>query len=345
MTLVSNLVLPPLSLLYRAVTQVRATAYEKGLFHISRLDAPVISVGNLTVGGTGKTPFVEWLCRLLADQGKRVCVLTRGYGRDNPGARVLVSDGSTIRVTAAEAGDEPLLLAQNLKGLAAVISDADRASGGKWAVETLGTEVFVLDDGFQHLQLARDLNILLIDVANPWGGGHVLPYGRLREPRSGLSRADCIVLTRVEQDHDLESLKKEIRRFNETSPIFNSTMKVTSVSRLGSNEQEDLSKAAQPVAAFCGLANPQSFFDQLRDAGFQSVLNKAFSDHHWYVQAEIDSLCKKTKESGACSLITTAKDAVKLQTLNFDLPCYVLHIEISMHDETGLRQLINSAIR
>lgn len=345
MALIPNLMLPPLSLLYRAVTQARTAAYEKGMFQICRLKAPVISVGNLTVGGTGKTPFVEWLCRVLAEQGKRVCVLTRGYGRDNPATRVLVSDGSTILADAAEAGDEPLLLAQNLKGLAAVISDADRAAAGKWATEQLGSEVFVLDDGFQHLRLARDLNVVLIDATNPWGSGHLLPHGRLREPRSALSRADCIVLTRVEKNRDVESLKQEIQRFNQTSPIFTSIMNVKTVSQLGSAVQGDLTTVAQRVAGFCGIANPQSFFDQLDDAGFQSVLNKPFSDHHRYTQSEIDSFCWKAKESGAQALITTAKDAVKLLPLNFELPCYVLHIEVSIEGEAELRRMINKAIR
>lgn len=341
MALISNIVLPPLSLLYRAVTQARATAYEKGLFKVSRLDAPVISVGNLTVGGTGKTPFVEWMCRLLAAQGKRVCVLTRGYGRDNPATRVVVSDGSAILAGATEAGDEPLLLAQNLKGLAAVISDADRVAAGRWAREQLGTEVFVLDDGFQHLRLARDLDVLLIDATNPWGGGHLLPYGRLREPRSGMSRADCIVLTRADRTNKLAALRTEIRQTNHDSPIFCSRMRVMSVTSLNSTVDEEVDAIAQPVAAFCGVANPQSFFEQVGYTGLQSALNEAFLDHHWYSQTEIESLCRKAKEYGARCLITTAKDAVKLQALNFDLPCYVLHIDISIDDESAFRDLIS----
>src|SRR5688500_192500 len=185
MTASSAILLSPLSSLYRAVTQARLTAYKRGLFEVTKLAAPVISIGNLTTGGTGKTPLVEWVCRVLARDKRKVCILTRGYGRANPGVRVVVSDAFTVLATATEAGDEPFLLAQNLKGLAAVISDADRAAAGKWALENLGAEVLVLDDGFQHLGLARDLNILTIDATNPWGGGRLLPYGSLREPRSG----------------------------------------------------------------------------------------------------------------------------------------------------------------
>ena len=337
--------LPPLSLLYRAITQTRLTAYEKGFFQITKLDVPVISVGNLTTGGTGKTPVVEWICRVLSASQKRVCVLTRGYRRMNPETRVIVSDGSRVLATAAEAGDEPLLLAHNLNGIAAVISDADRVRAGKWAKEELHTDVFVLDDGFQHLRLARDLDLLVIDATNPWGGGRLLPSGRLREPRSGAARADCIVITRADHQQDLDSLMKEIRRFNQDCPIFMSSMKVSSITRLGSGFEEATAGLLQPVAAFCGVGNPQSFFDQVRRAGFDPVFTQAFPDHHWYEQAEIESLCRKSRDEGAQSLITTAKDAVKLQALDFDLPCYVLNIEIQIEEENRLQQLIEAAMR
>jgi tetraacyldisaccharide 4'-kinase len=340
-----NLILPPLSILYRALTHTRLIAYKKGLFHVAKLDVPVLSVGNLTTGGTGKTPVVEWICRVLAPGQRSVCVLTRGYGRLNPETRVIVSDGSSILATAAEAGDEPLLLAQNLRGLSAVISDADRASAGKWAQEELRTDVFVLDDGFQHLQLARNLNLLVIDATDPWGGGRLLPFGRLRESRSGAARADCIVVTRADYQPDLDSVKKEIRRFNRECPIFMSNMKISSITALRSGFEGEIASPPQPVAAFCGVGNPQSFFEQLHRAGLAPAFTHTFSDHYWYDQTEIDSLCRKSRYSGAQSLITTAKDAVKLQTLDFDLPCYVLNIEIQIEEESRLRQLIEDAVR
>jgi tetraacyldisaccharide 4'-kinase len=343
--LISNLIFPPLSILYRAITQTRLAAYEKGFFRVTKLDVPVISVGNLTTGGTGKTPVVEWICRVLAASERRVCVLTRGYGRLNPESRVIVSDGSKVLALAAEAGDEPLLLAQNLRGLAAVISDADRSSAGKWAKEELGMDVFVLDDGFQHLRLDRNLDLLVIDATDPWGGGHLLPFGRLREPRGGVARADCIVVTRADSQPDVDSLKKEIRRFNQECPIFISSMNVRSITRLGSGFEEEIASLPQPVAAFCGVGNPQSFLDQLSRAGLDPLFTQSFPDHHWYQQTEIDSLCRKSRDSGAESLITTAKDAVKLQALDFDLPCFVLNIEIDIEEESRLRQLIEDAVR
>lgn len=345
MNLISNLILPPLSILYRALTQTRLTAYKKGFFQVAKLDVPVISIGNLTTGGTGKTPVVEWICRVLAAGQNRVCVLTRGYGRVNPEARVIVSDGLMIAATATQAGDEPLLLAQNLKGLAAVISDADRTAAGKWARQELGADVFVLDDGFQHLRLARNLNLLVIDATDPWGGGRLLPSGRLRESPSGAARADCIVVTRADCTQDLNLLKKEIRRFNQDCPIFMSKMKVRSITRLGSSSEEVIPSPPQPVAAFCGVGNPQSFFDQVRRAGLNPVFNQAFPDHHWYDQTDVETLCRKSRDRGAQSLITTAKDAVKLQALHFDLPCYVLNIEIQIEEESRLRELIEDAVR
>ena len=172
--------LPPLSVVYGAVTVLRTAAYEKGLFKTTRLPVPVISIGNITVGGTGKTPLVEWVSRTIASEGRKVCILTRGYGRRNARNRILVSDGTDVLADVEQSGDEPLWLAQTLKGVAAVICDADRAAAGRWAIRNLGVDVFVLDDGFQHLQLERDLNILAIDATDPWGGGRMLPHGWLR---------------------------------------------------------------------------------------------------------------------------------------------------------------------
>src|SRR5262244_514739 len=158
-----SLLLPPLSALYGAVTRTHLSLYQRGTFRTVKLDRPVISVGNITAGGTGKTPLVEWVAKTLASSGKKVCILTRGYRRKNPRTQVVASDGQTILATPTEAGDEPFLLANNLLGSAAVICNADRVSAGRYAIEMFGTECFVLDDGFQHFRLARDLNIVTID--------------------------------------------------------------------------------------------------------------------------------------------------------------------------------------
>lgn len=344
-------ILMPLSGIYAGVTKARLAAYRRGWFSVSKLAAPVISVGNLTTGGTGKTPLVEWVCRTVVGEvgaggtRKKICVLTRGYGRENPNTQVVVSDGTQLLAAERAAGDEPFLLAQNLLGVAAVIANPDRVAAGQWAIENLQTEVFVLDDGFQHFRLARDLDIVTIDATNPWGGGTLLPYGRLRETRAGLSRADCVVITRTDQADDLESTRAEIKRLVGPKPVFLSRMLTSSVRRLGDNA--DLkplgSLGSKAVAAFCGVGNPESFFRQLRHEGCAPVLTRAFADHHQYNQAEVDALVEAATARGAEALVTTAKDAIKLADLELKLPCYVLEIQISIDDEARLKEIIHAA--
>jgi tetraacyldisaccharide 4'-kinase len=333
-----SLILPPLSVLYGAVTRTRLSLYRRGTFHSTKLDRPVISVGNITTGGTGKTPLVEWVARTVAAEDTRVCILTRGYGRDNPARMVVVSDGNTIMTTPSAAGDEPFLLATNLRGVAAVISSADRIAAGNEAIRQFSTDCFVLDDGFQHLRLERDLNIVTIDATNPWGGGHLLPYGRLREPLSGLSRADCVVITRSDQANNIDDLRSEIRRHAGDVPVFQSRMRTSSVTPLHQTSEA----LVPPVAAFCAIGNPHSFFKAIEP---QSVFQKTFPDHHRYSQHEIDSIIEAARHAGASSLITTAKDAVKLRALSFSLPCYVLEIEPQIENADELIRLIRSVLR
>ena len=338
---VANLILPPLSLVYGAVMRARLAAYKIGLLKTKRLNAPVISVGNLTTGGTGKTPLVEWVCRVLARESRKVTILTRGYGRVNAGQRVVASDGVNVLTSAKQAGDEPRLLAENLKGIAFVICDSDRAAAGQWAIENLGADALVLDDGYQHLQLDRDLNIAIIDATNPWGKGQ--QPGMLREPRNGLSRADCVVITRTGKESDPAVLKGEINRFT-AAPVFTSRMQTSLVRRIDAVQPTEFTAIAQPLAAFCGVGNPSSFFDQLRREGFTLAHTQAFPDHHKYQQSDIDHLCKAAKTTGASSLVTTAKDAVKLREFAFELPCYVLEIEVVIDQQDTLIDLIRGAI-
>lgn len=350
MSALTPIVLAPLGALYGAVTRARLKLYRRGLLHVSTLAAPVISVGNITTGGTGKTPLVEFVVRALALKGRKVCVLTRGYGRARAGRRVVVSDGHSVLASEHDAGDEPRLLAENLQGIAAVISDADRRSAGEWAIENLGSEVFVLDDGFQHLRLARNLNIVAIDATQPWGQGHLLPRGHLREPASGLSRADCVVITRADQLHSSDALRQEIGRLIPGKPVFTSRMIRRGFRQLKKSVSTDhgslvdqVIKIASPVAAFCGIGNPPSFVTQLKSAGYEPVSTTLFPDHHRYTRNDINKIEKKAKDAGAGSLITTAKDAVKLHGFPFELPCYVLEIEISIADESPFLELVYSS--
>ena len=340
----ASLILPPLSAVYSVVTRARISGYQRGWFSVAKLAAPVISVGNLTTGGTGKTPLVEWVCIAVArETGKNACVLTRGYGRTNPQSQVVVSDGNKVLASEREAGDEAYLLAQNLLGIASVVSNPDRLAAGEWAIKNLGSEVFVLDDGFQHLRLARDLDIVTLDATNPWGGGTLLPYGRLREPRVGLSRADCIVVTRTEQVEDAVSLIESVQQLAGAIPVVTSRMTASGIRSLNGQRVNNESLLAQPLAAFCGVGNPESFFNQLRQEGYTPVFTRAFADHHDYSQADLNGLIKEAKAHGASGLITTAKDAIKLASLELELPCYVLEIKISIADDHRLLNMIRTA--
>lgn len=339
----SSLIMMPLGVLYGAVTRARLAAYRTGIFTVSKLPVPVISVGNITTGGTGKTPLVEWVCRALAREinSKKICVLTRGYGRTNPHLQVLVSNGSEVLVSAREAGDEPFLLARNLLGVAAVVANADRVTAGQWAIENLGSSIFVLDDGFQHLRIARDLDIVSIDATNPWGDGALLPHGRLREEASGLSRADCIVITRADQLESTDYLKQSIHKHT-SAPILTSRMLTLRLRSMRGDIAEKSLLSTESIGAFCGVGNPSSFFTHLEREGARLVFTHAFPDHHVYEQAELDGLVERARATGAKALVTTAKDAVKLASLNTALPCYELEIEISLDQGDQLIDLIRN---
>jgi tetraacyldisaccharide 4'-kinase len=336
-------VLPPLGVLYGAITRARTAFYERGLFRAFELNKPVISVGNITTGGTGKTPLVEWVARKLAREGQKVCILTRGYGRANSSHRIVVSDADTVLATADRAGDEALLLAEHLRGVAVVISDADRVAAGRWALRRFDIDVFVLDDAFQHLRLRRDLNIVTIDATNPWGGGHLLPYGRLREPLSSLRRADCIVLTRTEQVMDTVDIADRLGRLSGNRPVFLSQMRARGFSLLGKAGPSG-NFLENPVLAFCGIGNPEAFFHGLRNQGYQLALTRAFSDHHFYNQQDLDALLREAKRLGVRNLVTTPKDAVKLTSFDLDIPCYVLDLEIVVEDEERLGEMIRASL-
>ncbi|MGH9915609.1 MAG: tetraacyldisaccharide 4'-kinase, partial [Pyrinomonadaceae bacterium] len=224
---VAKTLLAPLASLYGGVVKTKSLLYAKGIFKRHRLGAPVISVGNLTTGGTGKTSLVIELARTLVKDDFRICVLTRGYGRESPRARVIVSDGENLATDIAAAGDEPRLIAESVPGVT-VIADPDRAAAGKWAINNLGSNLFLLDDGFQHLRIERDIDIVTIDATNPWGGGYLLPRGLLREQKSSLSRAHIVLITRANQTNEISKLKQEVMGLNKKVKVFTSDIKITS---------------------------------------------------------------------------------------------------------------------
>lgn len=341
----ATVALLPLGGLYGAVMKARRGLYRRGWLRVQKLGVPVISVGNLTMGGTGKTPLVEWIAAKLAAENRRVCILTRGYGRANPKQRVVVSDGTEVMSDAASAGDEALLLAERLKGRAAVISDADRVSAARWAIENLGSEVFLLDDGFQNLGLARSLDVVAVDASNPWGNRHLLPAGILREPLRELARADCIVLTRTDDAEQTRGLESEINKLSR-SLIFHSRTNILGVRAINfTGEAPPLEKLRSiSVGAFCGIGNPQSFFDLMERNGYQLAHTKMFSDHYTYDQTDIDRVVRDAVAAGAQVLLTTSKDEVKLRSLGFDLPCYAVDIGIEIAEEQQFQSLIETSL-
>ncbi|HEY0324161.1 MAG TPA: tetraacyldisaccharide 4'-kinase [Pyrinomonadaceae bacterium] len=330
--------------LYGTAMRARMALYRKGVLKSFELGVPVISVGNITTGGTGKTPVVAWIAQALAREGLRVCILTRGYGRKDEGKRVLVSDGTRLLAEAEEGGDEPRLLAEMLRGVAAVLSDRDRVAAARWAREKLGSEVFVLDDGFQHLRVKRELDIVTIDATNPFGGGRLLPQGRLREPPASLKRADLIIITRSEQAEDINSLKREVEQLSGGKKVLFSRTRTGAVRPLAHQPHGARSApSSYRVAAFCALGNPQGFFRHLKRSGFDLTYTRAFTDHHSYTQSDIERITREAVEQGAEALLTTAKDAVKLRSLHFALPCFVVEIEFAFENELTLRELLRQA--
>lgn len=342
----------PLGVAYGAAGRARRALYRAGVLTVERVEAPVVSVGNITAGGTGKTPLVEWLARAAAREGRRVCILTRGYGRVDAGKRVVVSDGERILAEAREAGDEPRLLAENLlEHKVAVVSDANRVEAARWASEHLRSDSFILDDGFQHLRLARDLNILTLDASDPWGGGRLLPRGRLREPLAELKRADLIVITRAELAVDLEDVRACAASLSGGRPVLIARTATLRIKLLAAPQSEaiapephEIESIPQPLAAFCALGNPQAFFARARSEGFEITYTRAFADHHAYTQSDVDACVIEAARHGARALLTTAKDAVKLRALNFALPCYVLEVALQFDDDARMRAILGEVL-
>lgn len=326
--------LTALSVPYGIVVRLRAFAYARGLLGVRRLNRPIISVGNLTVGGTGKTPMTALLARLLMARGKRVAVISRGYGGSLEGNTRIVCDGQTMFLTAAEAGDEPVHLATAVPGLMTVIG-TDRYAAGLLAQEKLNPDVFILDDGFQHLRLHRDLNILLMDCRAPFGNGRMLPAGLLREPESALKRADLVVYTRC-SGVGTPAVHGAI-------PSCGAGHALAGVALLPDGARQEFAVLhGRRGAAFAGIADPEAFFASLREQGLDLVQTVSFSDHCPYGEIEAARLVEACRMSGAEYLITTGKDAVKLGTLLERLGnVYVAALELRLADPSCLEAALD----
>ncbi|HEX6738923.1 MAG TPA: tetraacyldisaccharide 4'-kinase [Vicinamibacteria bacterium] len=313
--------LAPLGWAFGAAAAARAAAYRRGLLGRARLRGPVISVGNLSVGGSGKTPLVARLAELLRDAGRAVTVLSRGYGGDFAGEALLVSDGRTVSATAAEAGDEPVMLARELPGVMVVVGRRrDRA--GRWAEAHFGPRVFLLDDGFQHLRLERDLDLLCLDASDL--AGRPLPAGRLREFPRAAARADLVLLA---ADGALPAALGAggLHRWRRRVVGFT-----------------DVEGAARPAPRqpflVAGIARPERFAADVATRVARLAGQAWFRDHHRFTAAEVEACTRRAADAGADALVITAKDAVRWPAVLSSLPVLVLRIAAEIEDEEGLRQ-------
>ena len=315
---------------YAGLLLFRAWGYAVGLSRSRRLNRPVISVGNIAVGGTGKTPMTALIARRLLDRGIRVAVLSRGYGGSSRGP-CIVSDGQTLFMSAAEAGDEPYLLARELPGLMVVVG-ADRYKAGKLAERELHPDCFILDDGFQHLRLRRDLNILLLDYRNPFGNAWSLPAGILREPTSAMGRADLIILTGCDIGETFsDPLPAGV-------PVLSAKRRLSAIVPLEGGEFRPLSKLyGEQVLAFAGIAAPERFFSGLAEAGVEVVGSLSLPDHAEYDDRTIAGIRRLFRSTGATCLVTTAKDAVKLEQRRKQLGrVWVVRLELLLAEPEAL---------
>jgi tetraacyldisaccharide 4'-kinase len=305
----------------------RLWAYRFGLFPTHKLDCRVISVGNLTLGGTGKTPVVMMIAETLRGNGHKPGILTRGYGGNSKKEVNVVCDGKNVLLSPEVAGDEAVMMAERLKNVP-ILTGSDRYQTGRYAIEHFGVDTIILDDGFQHLGLKRDTNILLFDHQRPFGNGQLFPAGELREPKREARRADLVCVTRYSGSNYPPGIGEQVSK---GMPIVKSTLRLDSLLKLDSNEVlEAKNLRGQPVAAFCGIANPEDFRRILEQIRARVVDYHPFPDHHEYTSADLRAIEETARRVGAKYILTTEKDAVKLNPNSFSLPAYKVSLDMEI---------------
>lgn len=336
-----------LSKLFEWLVQARLYLYQNRILRDRTLGCLVISVGNLTVGGTGKTPVVEKIARALQERGRRVAILSRGYKSepkpflercwqritfqkeaDEP--RV-VSNGQDLLLDSTSAGDEPYMLASNLRDVV-VLVDKDRVKSGRYAIEKLGIDTLLLDDGFQYLALKSKLNIVLVDCTNPFGNHYLLPRGTLREPHRNLKRADYIFITKLEKSGN-EDLKQLIRKYNSHAEIIECGHRPLYFQNVyDPDDRKPLSFIkGKKISSICGIALPDSFEQGLVRLGAELIYSKQYADHHRFSQQEILNMINRSRKRYAEVIVTTEKDAVRFPKMDrADVPLYFLRVEIEI---------------
>ena len=340
--------LRPISHVYGAAVSCRMALFSHGLAGTRRLPVPVLSVGNLSVGGSGKTPFVEMLARKLGERGERVVIVLRGY-RGGTTKPTIVSDGSRMRCEPPVAADEAYLLAGRLPGVA-VVTGADRYRVGRAALEQVECSVIILDDGFQHLKLHRDLDIVLVDSTNPLGYGRLLPSGLLREPPEAIGRADLVVMSHADVRRDADLAVEAIRQYAPATPIVRAVHRPVALVDGRSEEPLGLDcLMGRRLLAVSGIANPGRFEAMLVRLGAHIAAHRIYSDHHGYTSADLRTIDEAAEDVGASMVVTTEKDMVKLTRLNIvrvGVPLYALSISLELIEGAGLLEsMLNRLLR
>ena len=335
-----------LSHIYRLILCIRKWLYKSGLLKTRTLPYPVICVGNLTTGGTGKTPAVIAITKILnmgmdpalsSENIHHVAILSRGYKRKSKASILVVSDGKSILATPEESGDEPYLIASTLKNIPVVVG-GNRYKSGIYSAAHTGANIFILDDGYQHMQLHRDINILLIDASNPYGNGHLLPKGILREPLNGISRADCVIVTRTNEvgKGNIEAL---VRKHNHDAPVFYASYQAADLTDPDGYSYGVNTIHGKKVFIFSGIANPKSFRKSIEYIGGTVVGELSYPDHYWYKNDDLRKIWEDASAVSADRVITTAKDAVRLHGLDlYDKTgagpkLLILHVEMMIDRE------------
>jgi tetraacyldisaccharide 4'-kinase len=315
---------------YRRWLAARDRLYERGLLRSRGVGLPVVSVGNLTVGGSGKTPAVELAVRTLLDLGHRPAIVSRGYRRRGRGVQV-VADTAAVRVDAEEAGDEPFLLARRLPGVPVVVG-ADRYAAARLCAERFPVSVLVLDDGFQHRSLRRDLEVVMVRARRPWGNGRLLPGGPLREPLGALARADLVVATATDAAPDLAEVRRAVAAHAPGVPVLAARyapVECWDAHHLRRRPPEALAGAR--LVAFAGIAGPEGFRATLLELGVDVLELAVFPDHHWYRVEDLERLNSRAGALGALGLVTTEKDWVRLRGLARPArPLYVVSVRLDL---------------
>ena len=336
-------VLKCLSHVFAVAVSIRYFFYRIGLLRRYPLGIQVISIGNVTAGGTGKTPVTEIFARTLAAEGRKVAILSRGYRRkEAPWWKrmftqvieppLVVSDGRHVLLDAATGGDEPYMLASNLPGVAVVV-DRNRVKAGRYAIKRFGCNTLILDDGFQYQRLKHSVEVVLVDSTNPFGNGNMLPRGILREPARHLKRADIIFLTKCHGD--VSAVREEIRRYNATAEIVECNHAPKSLRDVWSREEHPLSWLQGKVTCtLSGIASPKGFENSLRRLGARVVWCERYADHHRYDSSEILYALNRSADMGADALVTTEKDAVRFPRLE-TTPVRCLYLRIAIEILSG----------